>query len=686
MGGAWPYDPGMTTAPPLATADAALAHGLSLLAEAPALAAAQAEALLEAIPGHPPARLLLGMARLADRQPQAALEVLQPLAAEQPAAPQVHLALADAWAALQRWAEAIAAGERALALQPALPGGWLRLGAWHDRLGQRAQAEAAFLRHVQEAVADPALLAAGRALAEGDLAQAEQRLRERLRQWPQDVAALRMLAELGLRLGRNEQAIALLEDCLRLAPGFVEARRQYALALDRGNRQAEALAQVDALLAQAPRDPGLRNQRAVLLGKLGDYAGAIALYEGLLAEHPRDPRLWTSLGHALKTEGESARAVAAYRRAIRLDPGFGVAWWSLANLKTVRLDAEDIAQMRRQHARADLDPDARLHLDFALGKALEDAGEHAESFAHYAAGNAARRRQLPYDAALNHRRVAQARAVYTREFFAARSGWGCPARGPIFVVGLPRAGSTLIEQILASHPQVEATMELPELIAIVRELRARAGDPERTSYHDLVAALSAEEARALGERYLARTAVHRRLGRPLFIDKMPNNFAHLGLLRLILPQAIVIDARRHPLDCGFSNFKQHFARGQAFSYDLADIGHYYADYVALMAHIDAVLPGWVHRVVHERLVADTEAEVRALLAHCGLPFDPRCLRPHETRRAVRTASAEQVRRPISNDAIGRWRDYAPWLGPLQQALGPVLAHYPDPPPGLAGSP
>jgi tetratricopeptide (TPR) repeat protein len=383
-----------------------------------------------------------------------------------------------------------------------------------------------------------------------------------------------------------------------------------------------------------------------------------------------------SLGHALKTEGATERAIIAYRRAIEIAPAFGSAWWSLANLKTVRFDVADIAAMQAQLQGGDLDDEQRLHFEFALGKALEDAGEYAASFAHYASGNAIRRTQLPYDAEQNSQRRRRAQAVYTRKFLAERAGAGHDDPAPVFILGMPRAGSTLLEQILSSHPQVEATMELPDIIAITRDLRARSAQPETTSYHDIVAGMDPAEFKALGERYIATTRVQRKQGTPLFIDKMPNNFAHVGLIHLILPNAKIIDARRHPLACGFSNFKQHFARGQAFSYDLTDMGRYYADYVALMAHFDGVLPGRVHRVVYEELVADTEARVRALLDYCGLPFDARCLRFFENDRPVRTASSEQVRQPIYREGVDQWRHYEPWLGPLKAALGPVLDHYP----------
>jgi tetratricopeptide (TPR) repeat protein len=532
---------------------------------------------------------------------------------------------------------------------------------------------------VRHATADPRLLGAAAALAEDRVAEAEAMLRAHLRVAPTDVAAIRMFAEVAARLGRNEDALTLLERCLELAPGFHAARQNYALLLHRSNQPERALAQLEQLLAAEPGHPGHRNLKAVVLCRIGDYEPAIAIYAELLARYPDQPKVWMSYGHALKTAGYLERAIAAYRRSLALAPSFGAVWWSLANLKTFRFEPADVALMRTQLARTDLTDDDRLHLEFALGKALEDAAEYAPSFEHYARGNALRRAQLHYRAEETSARVRHIRERYTREFFAARQGAGSPARDPIFIVGLPRSGSTLIEQILASHSQVEGTMELPEITSITRLLRGQGEADSAMPYHDALAALDADALRALGERYLTDTRIHRKSAAPLFIDKMPNNFMHLGLIQLILPNATIIDARRHPLACCFSGFKQHFARGQSFSYSLEDMGRYYRDYVALMAHFDAVLPGSVHRVIYERMVEDTEGEVRRLLAHCGLPFEDACLRFFENARPVRTASSEQVRRPIYREGIEQWRHYAPWLGPLERALGPVLGSYPDAP-------
>jgi tetratricopeptide (TPR) repeat protein len=665
----------------MATIDTALAHAERLLARDPELAAQQAQEILRIDPNHPEARRLLAAAQLARGQVETALEILEPLVQAHPDWARAQFDLGMALGRDGRSEMALSALHRAVALDRNLPQAWLALGDHLSAIGDVDGAQAAYLAHVRCSAGDPELMRAAAALAEERIPEAETVLRAVLRRRPTDVAAIRMLAELGARLGRLDDARRLLERCLEVAPAFDAARQNLAQVLHRGNRPLEALAEVETLLSKSPDNPGYRNLKAVILCRIGDYAPAIDLYEDILARYPNQSRIWLSLGHALKTAGHQTRAIAAYRRCIALEPDFGEAWWSLANLKTLRFDAADLDAMRSQLARGDLSQDNRLHLDFALGKALEDAGDYADSFVHYREGNALRRRQLPYDAGDTSERLQAIRRVYTREFFAARAGSGSDARDPIFIVGMPRAGSTLLEQILSSHPQVEGTMELPELLSTAGRLR-RQGSDGAAPYHEVLAALDAAGLRALGEEYLERTRVHRKSDAPLFIDKMPNNFAHIGLIHLALPNARIIDARRHPLACGFSVFKQHFARGQGFSYDLADIGRYYRDYVAVMAHFDVVLPGRIHRVFYEDMVGDTETEVRRLLAYCGLDFDPACLRFFENRRAVRTASSEQVRQPIHRQGLEQWRHYAPWLGPLEQALGPVLTAYPVVPDAL----
>jgi tetratricopeptide (TPR) repeat protein len=661
----------------------ALAHAAQLLRNEPSLAEAQAREILAAVPGQPEARLLLARAQYAQRRFDAAVATLSALAADQPRWAQAQLELGLMRGRLGHGEAAILALERAVALNPDLPQAWRALGDHYGGRGDSARADRAYAEHLRRSVHDPELMRAAAALADNRLPEAETLLRARLMAAPTDVAAIRMLAEVAARLGRHEDAENLLARCLELAPGFDQARHQYALVLYRANKPEAALAELTQLLEREPQHPSYRNLKAVILGRTGDYDEASRLFAGLLAQYPGNPKLWLSQGHTHKTAGRSEESIAAYRHSIALDPEFGEAWWSLANLKTFRFTAADEMAMQAQLERSDLSAEHRLHFEFALGKAREDAGDYSASFAHYARGNALRLGTVPYRADQTSQRLARAAGTFTAEFFAARSGSGDPAADPIFIVGLPRSGSTLIEQILSSHPEVEGTMELPEIISITRSLRRKAGNGADSAYTEALAALSQDELRALGEQYLARTRIQRKSGAPRFIDKMPNNFVHVGLIHLILPKARIIDARRHPLACCFSNFKQHFARGQNFTYSLEDIGRYYRDYVVLMAHYDRVLPGRVHRVIYERMVEDTEAEVRCLLDYCGLDFDPRCLRFFENERPVRTASAEQVRRPIYRDAVDQWRHYEPWLEPLRTALGPVLSSYPEVPDSLA---
>ncbi|HEX2817219.1 MAG TPA: sulfotransferase, partial [Phenylobacterium sp.] len=449
-----------------------------------------------------------------------------------------------------------------------------------------------------------------------------------------------------------------------LEPGHDGARFSYADALFRQQKAPQAIAQVEALLGRAPKDPAYLNLYAACLALVGEDARVAAIYEGLLADYPKQPRLWLNYGHTLRAVGRREDAVAAYQKSLELAPGLGDAYWSLANLKVAALTSADEAAMLEALARPELTADDRLHLHYALGKALEDRGDAQGAFGHYAEGAALRRAETAYDPDATTALVRRAQALFTPEFLADRAGMGSASDAPIFIVGLPRSGSTLIEQILASHSQVEGTMELPDIGFIARGFA--------DGYPEALKDLAGPALAALGDGYIEATAVHRKLGRPFFIDKMPNNFLHVGLIQLILPHARIIDARRHPMGSGFSAFKQHFAQGQSFSYDLADLGRYYRDYVVLMAHFDAVLPGRVHRVIYEDLVEDTEREVARLLDYCGLAFEEACLRFYETARSVRTVSSEQVRRPIFRGGLDQWRAYEPWLGPLKTALGPAL--------------
>jgi tetratricopeptide (TPR) repeat protein len=670
----------MSSAPePVGTVEVALGHAARLLATDPALAAEQASEILKVVPDLPQAQLLLGVARRRIGDTPAAVETLVALAAKQPnwAAAQYELGLA--LGADRKGDEAVAALRRAVELKPEMGEAWLALADHLTVIGETTAADEAYARHIKFSTRNPRLMEAAAALCEGRIAVAEALLREHLKQSPTDVAALRMLAEVAARLGRNDDAETLLRRCLELAPSFAPARYNLAMILHRSSKATDALVEIDRVLLLDARNPGYRNLKAAILSMIGEYPQAIAIYSDVLTEYPKNAKAWMSYGHALKTSGRQEECIQAYRRSIELRPGLGEAYWSLANMKTFRFSPSELDTMRVQLKRADLTEEDRFHFHFAIGKALEDAAAYPESFEHYAQGNALRRAGIPYDAEETSAHVRRSKALFTRQFFAERAGMGAQAPDAIFIVGLPRSGSTLLEQILSSHPSVEGTMELPDALSIARSLGARRSRNEASRYPEVLASLSADELRALGERYLAQTRIQRKTEAPFFIDKMPNNFAHVGLIHLMLPNAKIIDARRHPLGCCFSNFKQHFARGQHFTYSLEEIGRYYHDYVDLMAHIDAVLPGRVHRVFYEKMIEDTEGEVRRLLEYCGLPFDERCLRFYENERAVRTASSEQVRQPIFRDAVDHWRYFDPWLGPLRDALGPVLDAYPSTP-------
>jgi tetratricopeptide (TPR) repeat protein len=515
----------------------------------------------------------------------------------------------------------------------------------------------------------PRLIEAATALNENRLAEAERLLKPHLKEDPFDTSAIRMLAELAARIGRWQDAETLLRRAVELAPRWTSAKANLALVLGRMGRPGEAIGLLDEIFAEEPDQLGHMNLKAATLGRLGDFDEAIRLYEQVLERTPGHVRVWLSYGHMLKTVGRLEDGIAAYRRAIALHPSLGEAWWSLANLKTVKFSDADIVAMRAALETPGLAVADRLHLEFALGKAMHDLGRTGEAFGHYERGNALRSTSRPYRPRAIAGIVDRCIELGTASAFAERSG-GCEAPDPIFIVGLPRAGSTLIEQILSSHSLIEGTSELADIPTLAR----RPGPYPKAAF-----GLSAQDRRSLGEEYLKRAAPQRRTDRPLFIDKLPNNWLYVPFIQLILPNAKIIDARRHPLGCCLSNFRQHFANGQDFTYSLDHLGHYYADYVRLMAHVDAVLPGRVHRVIYEQMVDDTENEVRALLDYCGLEFEPACLEFHRTERPVRTPSSEQVRRPIYRDATEEWRAYEPWLEPLRQALGPVLEAYPEAP-------
>ena len=563
--------------------------------------------------------------------------------------------------------QAIEAFEWAIRYNPALPASWQALERLYRIVGRTQDATNAG-NHVAKLASLPTEVVAARGMvADGDYEDAERTIRAFLAQRPDDVEGLRILSMLARQFEYNTDAEVLLDKLLAKAPNYNSARYDLILTLVDLHKHQRAREESERLMAAEPRNPGVRVTHAGILMALGDVNGSIERYQALLQQMPRDSELHQSLGHAYKTNGESAKAIESYRRAIEVRPDFGEAYWSLANLKTYRFNDAELERMRHYEAQPYLQQADRYHLCFALGKALEDRGAYAESFTYYERGNALKKEGSLYRAAAQERAVNKQMELCTPEFFAERRGWGCPDASPIFVLGLPRAGSTLLEQILASHSTVEGTMELANIPRLVGSLGSgdKFGD---THYPGVLPQLTAEQCREFGEAYIRDTRVYR-TGKPFFIDKMPNNFRNIALIQLILPNAKIIDARRDAMDCCFSNFKQLYANGHPFAYNLDDIGRYYRSYVNLMDHWDRVLPGRVLCVRHEDVLADLEGSVRRILDYCGLPFEPACVEFHRTERRVHTASAEQVRRPINRDGVDQWRPYEPWLGPLKDALG-----------------
>ncbi len=565
-------------------------------------------------------------------------------------------------------APALEAYQRAVALNPSLLASWKALTALCHAAGQRREAAAAAEQATQlERLPAPVLSASG-LLAEGDIYGAERILRQFLLKHGNHLEAMRLLARIGAQLDVLDDAEFLLESVLAFDPNYHIARYDYAVVLGKRHKHAASLEEARKLLKIDPRNRAFRTVYATACVGLGDHEEALHAYRELLGETPRNPDLHLSIAHALKTQGRQAEAIEAYRGAAAARADFGDAYWSLANLKTYRFTDDELARMRTLEAAPATRLVDRYHLCFALGKALEDRGECAESFRYYERGNAFKKSEGRFDLGAMERNLKVQASLCTREFLAARSGGGCHRPDPIFIVGLPRSGSTLIEQILASHSQVEGTMELADIPRMVQQLSGRENRDAPSRYPALLAELTPAERLRLGEKYIADTRVYR-TDRPFFIDKMPNNFRHIGLIHLILPRARIIVARREPLACCFSNFKQLFASGQEFTYSLEDLGRYYRAYVEVMAHWDAVLPGRILRVQHESVVEDLEGNVRRMLDFLELPFEAACLEFYRTERSVRTASSEQVRQPIYKEGLDQWRHFEPWLGPLRNALG-----------------
>ncbi len=636
----------------------------------PAQARRVAEAWLAATPAD--ANLLLAAADRRLGQVPAARTRLAPAMTPRNVSPAAWFEWALILAESDAWEDAASALRRAVSLQPALVGAWRALGDQLVLLGEHREASEAYARATAASVQAPHLLPAARALAAGDASAAEQLLKPLLRANQADLPASLLLAECAIVLGRPRAVLeAVLLHCLDLAPHSAAARHRLATFYYQYGGFRECIAHLRTLLDRLPHQPSLRVMLAESLVHIGDFVAATPIYGAMAQACPGRIRIGLAYPHALKTIGREAEAADAYRAFVPHAGGqAGRVWLSLTELRTVSVTDADIAGMRRSlqaPGEADL-----AQLNLALGRALEQRGDYAQAFSHYKTGTAQRRATVEYDADATTAALEAARAVYTRDFFAARPGVGFSSAAPILIVGMPRSGSTLVEQILASHPAVEGTAELREIGLIAGELR---GGGARADLPAIIAGLDATAFAELGERYIDETRQYRRTERPRFTDKMPDNFLHTALIRLMLPNARIVDVRRNPMATGLAVFRQYFQDGQErqnYTWDLHEIGRYTRDYVALMDHFDNVLPGFVYRLSYEALVEDTETQVRALLDYCGLDFDPACLRYWETERAVQTPSAQQVRRPIFREALDEWRHYEAWLEPLREALGDLV--------------
>jgi tetratricopeptide (TPR) repeat protein len=659
-------------APPVSRIEAEVLRARELLEKrqfAASLAAAQA--LLREVPENRDALYLVAVSqrylgRIAD-----ALRTLLTFEAIHPDYGRLFQERGHCYRAVGQTDAAIEAYQRAVALNGALPASWKALAELHRAAGHKAEAEHAERFAKQVASLPPAIVTATSLFAEGETYAAEKMVREFLQRHGDHIEGMRLLAQIGMKLDILDDAEFLLESVLVFAPDYHAARYDYAVVLSRRHKYQKTLEEVRKLRESEPNNRAFRIVEANAYVGLGDHELALTIFRELLEESPRAEDLHLSIAHALKTMGRQAEAIESYHAAAAARSSFGDAYWSLANLKTYRFTETELAHMREEEAHASTGVVDRYHLCFALGKALEDQGNYAESFGYYERGNRLKHHEIRYKPEISERNTRLQKSVCTREFFAARAGMGCPAADPIFIVGLPRAGSTLLEQILASHSMVEGTMELSDIPRLVARLQGREVHDSHPRYPAVLDELTPQQLQQFGEKYLADTRIYRtgKAGaRPFFIDKMPNNFRHIGLIHLILPNARIIDARREPLACCFSNFKQLFAHGQEFTYSLEDIGRYYRTYLELMEHWDAVLPGKVLRMQHEEVVEDLEGSVRRLLAHCGLPFEPACLEFWKTERDIRTASSEQVRRPIFKEGLDQWRNFELWLGPLKEVL------------------
>ncbi|MEQ1547223.1 MAG: sulfotransferase [Chakrabartia sp.] len=636
-------------------------------------AASACQALLDETPDQTEALYTLAVARRLQQNFTDALVQTQRLIALDPANGRAHQESAHCLRDQGDTEAAFAAYQEAVARNNALLGSWQMLETYHADAGRETAVDFAAAQVDYLSSLPPQLLSVASLIQEGKLYKAEQLCRHFLQTQGHHVEGMRFLAQIGMSFNVHDEAEFLLESAVELDPDNVGAHFDYVETLQKRQKFAEALEQARLLRAKEPENPQLDMLYANQNLAVGNFDEALAVYRARAEQVPNNPNIHLTLGHALKTTGQQKEAIAAYTKAYSIKPDYGDAYWSLANLKTYKFDDVQIAAMRVHEDSKSTQLADRYHLCFALGKALEDRGDYGASFVYYERGNRLKREEVGYDWRRISNEIALQIEHCTPELFAKTSGAGCKAADPIFILGLPRAGSTLLEQILSSHSQVEGTMELPNILALAHKLDGRRRIDEEARYPANLGELRHEELTAFGEAFIRDTQIQRKQGTPFFIDKMPNNFRHIGLIHMILPNAKIIDARRGAMGCCFSGFKQLFAEGQEFTYGLEEVGRYYKDYVALMDHWDTLLPGKVLRVHYEDVVADIESQVRRLLDFCGLPFEEACINFHKTERAVRTASSEQVRQPIFKSGVDQWENFSLYLDPLRDILGPELA-------------
>ncbi|EED36455.1 sulfotransferase [Luminiphilus syltensis NOR5-1B] len=619
-------------------------------------------------PKHPEALYFYAVIQRTDGQPDSAMQTLAELLKIQPEHSRAVQELGHCQRQMGATALSLKYYQRATRMNASLIASWQ--GQLHalQKLGQRNG-----LNQIAEQIdylraLPPPLLAVMDLQARGKRLQAEELCKRFMQKNPRHIEGMRLLAGIALEMGALDEAALLLTTAEKIAPANQRVQLDCVQLARRQNNHDEARRRANKLANSDPENLQFQSLAAIEALQVSDFEAALAGFERILEKQPNDPATLTSLGHTLKTIGRAEEAINRYRKATAVRSGHGEGWYALSNLKTYRFDDADINAMEALCRGDELDPGHIPFVRFALGKAYEDRSEYAESFTQYAAGNAAKRQQSYYDADDMHADMQSMATFFDRALFEQKAGSGDADPAPIFIVGLPRAGSTLLEQILSSHSQVDGTQELPNILSMAQQLRRRSED---TTYPEILADIDADELRAMGTRFIADTRIHRG-NAPFFIDKMPNNFRHIGLIKLILPNAKIIDARRHPMACCFSGFKQLFAEGQEFSYQLADIGRYYRDYVELMSHWQSVLPGQILQVNNEDVIEDLPGQVARLLEFCGLPFEEQCLHYWETERAVKTPSSEQVRQPVSDKGQHQWRNYSPWLDPLREALGSHL--------------